>query len=168
MDLPAIFSLLFAALITLLPVLLLMGRRMAQGRGREEPAAADQEGTQRRGPGDEERASAKPALGRLRERFGAPERDATRRTREIYTRGQRPSAERDLRDAARIAGGRPVRATKPAALSHGSPAATRRPGSAELLQQRVARLSPLQRAVVYAEILGKPAALREPGRREAL
>ena len=168
MDLPALFSLLFAAIITLFPLLLLMGRRMSRRPGAEEPGT-DQQGAEERKPPGGAPDSAGPALGRLGERLKGSGRDTRPKAREIYTRGQRPSAERDLRDAARIAGvQRPVRPSKPAALSTATPAATRKPGSGVLLQERLARLSPLQRAVVYAEILGKPASLREPGRREAL
>ena len=167
MDLPALFSLIFAAFIALFPVLLLMGRRMSQRRGTEEPGA-DRKSTEKPTPAATP-GSAGTALGRLGERLGAPGRHGRQQAREIYSRGQRPSPERELRDAARIAGvGRPVRPSRPAALSTATPAATRKPGSGVLLQERLARLSPLQRAVVYGEILGKPAALREPGRREPL
>lgn len=172
MNLPAIFSLIFAALISLLPVLLLMGRRAVQNRS---PRPGDEEGADTRTPpgANSHGTEAQPIMGRLSDRAegeGAesqprtqqPRTQQTRPAREIYTRGQRPqSLEQELRDASRIAGRSRQRVGRLAS----SPAPARRP-QAEVLEARLSRLTPLQRAVVYSELLGSPAGLRRPGRRE--
>ena len=152
MNLPAIFSLIFAALLSLMPVLLLMGRRAAQSRLRD--AGEEPKG---RGETKPLHGSNRPAAA------GEPERP--RVAREIYTRGQgRATPERDLRDAARIAG-MPMGRVGVAGRKSKQP--VRAPRSTPI-SARLSRLGPLQQAVVYSEILGRPVALREPGRGESL
>ncbi len=162
MNLPAIFSLIFAALISLLPVLLLMGRRAIQNRP---PRAGGEDGADTKAPpgANSHGAEAQPIIGRLSERSEGKTADRQPRpAREIYTRGQRPQTlEQELRDASRIAGLRRQHLGRIAS----SPAATRRP-RAEILEARLSGLTPLQRAVVYSELLGSPAGLRRPGRRD--
>ncbi len=173
MNLPAIFSLIFAALISLLPVLLLMGRRAVQSRSIREdkggaPDAKTPPGANSQGP------EAQPIMGRLSDR---PENDQAnqrprlqesrpqppRPVREIYPQRRRETLEQELKDAARIAG---VRRERLGGVSFGVSVSPERRPPGQVLEARVAPLSPLQRAVVYSELLGPPAGLRRPGRRD--
>ncbi len=175
MELPALFSLISAAILGLLPVLLLFGRRRMQRRtrsserataelaGRNQPAGQASSGAAARATGSEDaQTGERPILDRL-------------------TRGE-------LREAAIIAGASPSAAQTPRRAPAGQPArgpaprgarsvaetglGRRAPGTGaaprKSFDERLARLTPLQRAIAYGEILGPPAALRRPGRRDEL
>jgi hypothetical protein len=161
-SLAALFSLISAAILGLLPVLLLFGRRRMQRSNRPtgEANRPTGEATQ---PSD----AALRATGR---------EDAQSGERPILDRLARDrrseSNQRELREAAIIAGVWPATASPASASSAtASPAAAHDerksappPHRRRSLEQRLARLTPLQRAIAYSEILGPPAALRSPGR----
>ncbi|MFW5826376.1 MAG: hypothetical protein ACOCVO_02325 [bacterium] len=181
MELPALFALISAAILGLLPVLLLFGRRRMQRRtrsserttaelaGRNQPAGQASSGAAAPASGSEDtQTGERPILDRLA-------RDDVRR-------------ERELRDAAIIAGASPSAAQTPpraparqrargpvprgarSIAETGLDRTPAGPGAAprRSLDERLARLTPLQRAIAYGEILGPPAALRRPGRRDEL
>lgn len=178
MSLSALFSLITAALITLLPVLLLMGRRRMRRRDRR---AIVREGDQPAPPGGSDRDLAVPARAGAAsaEQAGSGVEPAGERgildrlTVRERSGGRRPQEAADRRAAfqANAAGGGAQRNAGPGHSSPGSaPGAgparedSRAAGAgAERLEQRLAHLSPLQRAIVYGEVLGKPVALRNPG-----
>lgn len=154
MDLPALFSLISAAIIGLLPVLLLFGRRRMQRRtqsSERSPASA----AEAPAPMTRENADSgeRPILGRL-----------ARDERNEEQSGE-SARERELREAAIIAGAGTARSVTATAI--GSTAPGRKASAGEqAIEDRLAHLTPMQRAIAYSEILGRPAALREPGRRD--
>jgi len=173
MSIAALFSLIFATLVGLLPVFLLVGRRVMANRvrgtrNRKTDTDADlKEPTVRRARGTfaAETADASPAATGLRVSGSAdPAGDSALLDRLIRERRETGSgtnearrmraAEREalvraeLYDAARIAGGIPGRTQR---------------SSRAAIEARLARLTTLQRAVVFREILGPPAAERGPG-----
>lgn len=172
MELPALFSLISAAILGLLPVLLLFGRRRMQRRTRSDETAAPPSASARATGQEDADRGERPILGRL-------VRD---------DRGEPDERERELREAAIIAGASPAVAygnrrsaprtvPRPAAPGLGPSVSETGLGRAERtpagrhrrqqsIEERLARLTPLQRAVAYSEILGPPAALRKPGRRD--
>lgn len=204
MNLPAIFSLISAAILGLLPVLILFGRRRMQRRNRAADLAARETGGSRQAGGplapEEARESAarsglgtasnrqageSPILDRLVRRNREEVADERAGVATTWWKEARPTAtgatSRELRDAALIAGAEPGEGVPGGLAAFGEgrdgdslrPARTDDPGrrarraTGVRLEERLARLSPLQRAVVYGEILGAPAALREPGRDDA-
>lgn len=150
MTISALFSLIAAVLFGLLPVLLLAGRRIQRARRRgRESAAQDQ------GPLASDADLAPP---------GPSQTD--RSILEKIVRGRRESVEREeMRRAGRTAATGTGLAPAGAGLAGTPPAtATTRQSGPEAVARRLERLSPLQRAIVYREILGPPAALKQDGR----
>lgn len=123
MSLPALFSLIAASLLTLLPLFLLLARNRARRRDARTVADAER-------PASEPDSAA-----------GAPAGIQGRRAREKPREWPKAHSER--------------------ARSTVKPVATAAPGAT--LEARLSRLSPLQRAVAYREILGPPAGLRDRG-----
>lgn len=206
MELPALFSLISAAILGLLPVLLLFGRRRMQRRTRStdrtagaSPSAGGQapSGAAVRAMGREDaQTGERPILDRLTRENLRTQRESERVVPEgrAWWGGDADTRERELRDAAIIAGvPTPAPGPAPAVRSGGERPQTRRPqarpkaaasvsataigsrtrgptgrADARTIEQRLAHLTPLQRAIAYGEILGRPAALRRPGRHDEL
>ena len=164
MDFGQLFSLIFASLLGLLPILLLIGRR-ARMRG-EEAAAQDQAiGATKGGSSPEgarDQSDGPPS--------GGPPAQRTPR----YDTGESSILSRIVRpDRAEDGGGREreARRKQPSpAFSNRvvrrpdpgpAPAIRSIPSRGQIAARRVGRLTPLQQAIVYREILGPPVALRD-------
>lgn len=201
MELPALFSLISAAILGLLPVLLLFGRRRMQRRtrsserataelaGRNQPAGQASSGAAARATGSEDaQTGERPILDRLTRGDLRRQSESERVVPEGRAWWGQDTDERELREAAIIAGASPSAAQTRRRAPAGQPArgptprgarsvaetglGRRAPGTGAAprrsLDERLARLTPLQRAIAYGEILGPPAALRRPGRRDEL
>jgi len=177
MSLPALFSLIFAALLGLLPIFLLVGRRAIASR-----LSRRRESGQDGSPSPSE----PPTSGDLRAPQGRAGADATAEDQPpprlaISGTGD-PAGESAILD-------RLIRERRAAAEPNRGAAGTRRgigrPYSSPIaeiprdsgrmdrtetkgarIEARLARLSVLQRGVVYREILGPPVGLRAPGEHE--
>jgi len=148
MSLPALFSLIFATLLGLLPIFLLVGRRVIASRLSRRREAGQSESPSEsgaRGPGD--RASEDRSAAVAPKRGVGPMRSASRQS-----------------DPSRIPGtaNTSARGTSP---RHGT-GPSRTQDTRSRIEARLGRLTALQRAVVYREILGPPVALRAPGEHE--
>jgi hypothetical protein len=154
-SIPALFSLIAAALLTLLPLFLMLARNRMRRRDTETVAAAER-GAAERGSGT-----------------GAPaaiQGGAYARVGPTWEPGEprpildRVTLERDQRASEPRPGspGATVKRTAVAARFPGPGGEQRRTRQAgEALEARLSGLSPLQRAVVYREILGPPVGLRD-------
>ncbi len=169
MDLPTLFALISAAILGLLPVLLLFGRRRMQRRTRSSersPASAAE--APRSMARENTESGERPILGRLaRDERHEEHSGESARERELQEAaiiaGASPGTTARRRSTERSgAGARTARSVTATAI--GSTAPGRKASGAErTIDDRLARLTPMQRAIAYREILGRPAALREPG-----
>lgn len=123
MSLPALFSLIAASLLTLLPLFLLLARNRA--RRRDARTVAD---------GERPASAPDSAAGASAEIHGRRAREKPREWPKARSERAGPTV-------------------KPVAMA----------ASGVSLEARLSRLRPLQRAVVYREILGPPAGLRDRG-----
>ena len=161
MNLQAIFSLIVTALALLLPVFLLIGRarsRREAGENGQSPlpgARADLDAVPETAvPAPRSAGEPAPIVDRLILQRGAPQ--AGRATTAPATSGLRPAAP-GLRPVA--SGLRPAASGLRPAASGPAQGASR--PAVTTVESRLARLTPLQRAVVYSEILGPPVAERQ-------
>ena len=161
MDFGQLFSLIFASLLGLLPILLLIGRR-ARMRGEE---AAAQDAT----AGATTGSASPPAA---RDQGG---RQPSRRTAQ-YDPDEASILSRIVRPDRTPNGPGNQRATTRAPLSRASAdrvkpplrTAGSIPARGGITARRIARLTPLQQAIVYRELLGPPLALRDSGGSDAI
>ncbi|MFW6293735.1 MAG: hypothetical protein ACOC7V_15630 [Spirochaetota bacterium] len=172
MSLPVLFSLIFATLLGLLPIFLLVGRRAIASRlSRRRDAVRDDSPSDATAlaPDDAREWQDRPApdsatSGRPKTRLavsgtGEPAGESAILDRLIRERraaaGPKRESARDRIAAVHHESTRP-RVASDRSMERGS-----------RIEGRLARLSVLQRAVVYREILGPPIGLRAPGERES-
>ncbi|MFW5848244.1 MAG: hypothetical protein ACOCXN_00585 [Spirochaetota bacterium] len=163
MELGPIFSLIAATLVALIPIMLYFGRRRIGKRNAPERLSGEPQGSPA-GTGTE-----RPILGRLL-------RDEDRTARiPAQSLGREEIARRERREAALIAGvpeptadtragrtGRAGAAPRPAGVPGGG--VEGRAATWSSFEARMSHLSPLKRAIVYGEVLGRPASLRDSWR----
>jgi hypothetical protein len=172
-TLPALFSLIFAAALSLLPIFLLIGRRIRQSRpvirrdGQEGEGTLASDADLATTGEDSGRGTAgnqgteKSAVGGILERIvrGRPRSPSEASQQEsrpsLYPRPGRSPA------AAQAAGGSPSMAGYDSDPVAARASVRPEPQRAKTIDQRLQRLTPLQRAIVYQEILGPPVALRD-------
>lgn len=184
MSLPAIFSLIFATLLGLLPIFLLVGRRAIASRlnrrrdgGKNDSPAESGTPTPGAGrtpqgrPGVDPTAADQPPPRLAISGTGDPAGESAILDRLI--RERRAAAESN-REIARVRHGigrldtSPIgsETTASAGTAHSGNRADRTRSEGARIEARLARLSILQRGVVYREILGPPVGSRAPGEHE--
>ncbi|TVQ20318.1 MAG: hypothetical protein EA382_15135 [Spirochaetaceae bacterium] len=171
MDFGQLFSLIFASLLGLLPILLLIGRR---ARMREEEAAAQDQAEATKGGVSPEGARDQSGgqAARVPAARGQPARPTPRYDAgesSILSRIVRPDRAPGGSDREREATREPLSAGRPKrAVERPSPARGATPARGQIAARRVARLTPLQQAIVYREVLGPPVALRDRAGSDAI